>query len=135
MTRMAQPADDYLRERTSGIQVSDYLPRVLPSSWRLLQQAEDGAAYQRDGLHVIVSLARELDERKWMHLSCSRGMRLPSWKDMCDAKDLFIGDRYAYQVFPSRADYVNINPNVLHLWAPLEGERPLPDFTHGRRSI
>ena len=113
----------------------NYLPRVLPAGWRVLETRADGVKYQRDGLRAIVSVAMELDGRAWMHLSVSRGMRLPSWEELRDAKDLFIGDRYAYQVFPTRADYVNINPYVLHLWAPLEGELPLPDFTHGKKSI
>lgn len=112
-----------------------FLPQVLPASWRLIRATADGAAYQNQGLRVIASVARELDGRLWLHVSCSRGSRIPSWEDLGSVKDTFIGDRYAYQVFPTRAKYVNINPYVLHLWAPLEGDQPLPDFTQGGASI
>lgn len=112
-----------------------FLPIVLPAGWSIVHRTEDGAAYQCGGVRVIVSAARELDDRAWLHVSASRAMRIPSWDDMCEVKRLFCGDRYAYQVHPPKAKYVNINPNVLHLWSPLEGDPPLPDFTRGGSTI
>lgn len=111
------------------------LPVVLPAMWREIRRTIDGAAYQAAGLRVIASVARELDGRLWLHVSCSRGSRIPDWEDLRLVKDTFVGDRYAYQVFPTREKYVNINPFVLHLWAPLEGAPPLPDFTRGGSTI
>lgn len=113
----------------------DFLPRVLPIGWSVVQRNEDGAAYQHGGLCVIVSADTEQDGRPWLHVSASRAMRLPSWEDLRTVKEIFVGDRYAYQVLPPRAKYVNINPNVLHLWAPLAGDPPLPDFTRGGNTI
>jgi hypothetical protein len=44
-------------------------------------------------------------------------------------KRIFIGnDRLALQVFAPKSEHVNYHPNTLHLWAPLSGERPIPDF-------
>lgn len=113
----------------------DALPRVLPATWRTLRETEDGAMYERNGLKVIMSGAVEADGRRWLHVSCSRVNRLPDWDDMRTVKDLFVGvDRQAIQVFPTRARYVNINSNVLHLWSCLDGDG-LPDFSGGTGSI
>jgi len=56
----------------------DALPRVLPNEWRMLESASDGAAYRRsDGLAVIASVDTEEDNKRWLHVSCSRASRLP----------------------------------------------------------
>ncbi len=111
------------------------LPRVLPATWRTLRETPDGAMYERNGLRVIASGATEADGRRWLHVSCSRPNRIPDWDDLRTVKDLFIGaDRKAVQVFPPKAEYVNINSNVLHLWCCLDGDG-LPDFSAGTGSI
>lgn len=117
--------------------LSEFVPRVLPDGWRILQPFGDGNAYQyRDGLRVLVSTADFEDGRDWMHVSLSRADRLPSFDDLKFAKSVFVGDqRYAYQVFPPTEKYINIHPFVLHLWSPLTGAPPLPDFTRGGNSI
>lgn len=79
-------------------------------------------------LAVICSAQVEADGKRWIHVSCSRADRLPSWKDLRRVKDVFVGvHRKAVQVFPAQSEYVNVHPNVLHLWACLDGD-PLPDF-------
>jgi hypothetical protein len=118
--------------KASGI---EHLPKVLPAGWSEVYETPDGMAYQSGGLRVICSVDTELDGRLWLHVSVSRGMRIPSWDDLRLVKDIFVGDRYAYQVFPTKEKYVNINPFCLHLWCPLEGEQPLPDFTRGGKTI
>lgn len=81
-----------------------------------------------DSLSVIVSGSTEADGRRWAHVSLSRPSRLPSWDDVREVKDAFIGrDRKAIQVLPPEAEYVNIHPHVLHLWCCLDGDG-LPDF-------
>lgn len=47
-------------------------------------------------------------------------------------KEIFVGDRYAYAVWPPSDRYVNLQPNVLHLWAPWWPESVdgvLPEFS------
>lgn len=109
-------------------------PMELPRNWTLIQDGEDGAAYgSREGLRVILSVAREEDGQLWAHLSCSRKSRVPSYDDLCQVRSLFLGDRLAIQLFVPVAQHVNIHAYCLHLWAPLEAT--LPDFTKGTRSI
>lgn len=80
------------------------------------------------GLYVIVSGCVEGDGRRWIHVSCSRSDRLPSWSDLRKVKDAFIGrERKAIQVLPPASEYVNFHPYVLHLWCCLDGDG-LPDF-------
>ena len=114
----------------------DSLPLVLPAGWAIHSELPDGRRYINGllGLVVIVSGCVQQDGRRWLHLSVSHFKRLPKWRELVEVKELFLGDRYAYQVLPPRSRYVNIHPNVLHLWSCLD-EEPLPDFTWGTGSI
>jgi len=102
----------------------------------LLQRAQDGAAYVRgDGLKVITSISTEEDGKRWLHVSCSRRARLPSYDDLTAVKAAFVGaDREAYQVFARASKHVNLMPFCLHLWCCLDGP-VLPDFTRGGGTI
>jgi hypothetical protein len=109
-------------------------PKIVLPGWRLASEGEDGQAWAHvDGLRSLIwSVARELDGRLWLHVSVGHRDRLPRWSELVEAKEWIAGgDSYAYQVIPPRSRYVNQNPNVLHVWSPLEGESPLPDFTRG----
>ena len=133
--------------------VDAYLQRVKPS-WHLFetpQRGEDGChGFRRGNIQVLVSVSREEDGNIWIHVSlCGRrgpdttwgrqpptSYFLPSQEDLKRVKNDFIGDdRWAYQVFPDEANYINQNPYVLHLYALLENRNALPDFTHGIGSI
>lgn len=114
------------------------LPGKLPGGWKLLNVSADGGAWIRhDGLKVIATAATEEDFVVWIHVSCSRKSRLPSWVDLTAVKHLFIGDdRRAIQVLPEKANWINIHPYCLHLFAPMyPGLDPIPDFTRGGKSI
>jgi len=118
--------------------IGEYVKRVLPPGWRLVPPyAWDGAKYERmiDGTTVIMSGATELDGRRWLHVSLANPRRLPPYRDIVEVKELFIGrGKKAIQVFPPRAEHVNIHPNCLHLWHCVDGD-PLPDFTRGGKTL
>lgn len=124
----AGPADDYA-------EIDALFPAHI-QGWALIARASDGAAYQRsDGLKVIASICAEEDGRRWLHVSCSRKARLPSYGDMVDVKAVFVGgEREAYQVFARTSKHVNLMPFCLHLWCRLDGPA-LPDFTRGGSTI
>lgn len=99
-----------------------------PISWLIFE--EPYLHYQKigDTLLVIASGATEADGKRWIHVSLSRPSRLPSWEDVREVKDTFIGpDRKAIQVLPPKAEYVNVHRYTLHLFCCLDGD-PLPDF-------
>lgn len=128
------------REKRFGLNpgwAHEFCPKVLPVDWKLGDTLPDGQVYaRRDGLLCIVSAALELDGRRWLHVSASRRNSLPTYKDLREIKQLFIGkDRLAIQIFPSERQHVNLHIYVLHLFCCLEGDCPLPDFTHGTGSI
>lgn len=108
----------------------------LSSTWKVIERRIDGAAYIRnDGLKVISSV-EQIDDDIWQHVSMSRKSRVPSYVDMVAVKHLFMGDEvHAYQVFPPKKEHVNIHTYCLHLFGLVNGERALPDFTHGSGSI
>jgi hypothetical protein len=113
-------------------------PRVLPASWREIERGPDGAKYVNASasLLCILSCSVEADGRAWLHMSCSHAKRIPTWGELRVCKEQFLGDREAYSVMPPRARYVNLHPNVLHLFALLdEQQAALPDFTGGTGSI
>lgn len=114
-------------------------PLVMPPAWSVVDVDPRGlgAAYTSEmlGLTALLSCGVEHDERPWLHLSVSHRVRIPTWREMREAKELFLGDREAYSILPPRARYVNINPHVLHLFARLDGSAALPDFTRGTGSL
>jgi hypothetical protein len=88
-----------------------------------------------DGRSVLVSGSVQLDERPWLHVSVARQNRMPSYKDLAEVKELFIGPAYqTIQVFPPETNRVNLHPYALHLWTCLQDDG-LPDFTRGGASI
>lgn len=114
--------------------VEEIAPRVLPSGWALHEDYDNAKIYLRSApspLSVILEVAF-YESRCWLHVSVSGRQCLPTW----EVKDLFVGrERCALQVLPPASEYVNVDPNVLHLWCALEGPRPVPDFTRGRKII
>ena len=77
---------------------------------------------------VIVSTNREADGKRWLHVSTPFQDRLPTYEELCEVKNIFVGpDAKAVQVFPPEAEHCNVHPYCLHLWACID-EDPLPDF-------
>lgn len=117
-------------------QVRAVLARV-PPSWTLVERRQDGAAFRRGAIQVILSLELYDDHALWVHISlCGRTGQakycLPSWEELKRVKHDFIGDdRWAYQVLPPLTEYINRHAAVLHLFARADGEPALPDFTRG----
>jgi hypothetical protein len=112
-----------------------------PAPWRAQGSFGDGevwqARWQGGSWRVIRTMGRQLDGRAWAHVSVSRqGQdRLPTWPEMSAIKEAFLGlELGAIQVHPPASKHVSLG-EVLHLWAPLEGHWPLPDFTMGGMSI
>lgn len=126
-------------EPLSEARIEGLLPLVIPASWERAQWPIPAFACVSignplRGLAVLFDAGIEADEHEWMHVSCSRPDRNPSWEDCVAVKRLFIGDeRYAYQVIPPGRDHYNLGKpgrgnHVLHLWARVDGASALPDF-------
>ena len=63
----------------------------------------------------------------WEHVSVSVSHRIPNWQEMCFVKDAFWReDECVMQLHPSKANYVNLHPNCLHLWRPIDSTIPMP---------
>lgn len=128
--------DVYDRRCSMSSIVKPYqVPTVLPPGWR---QTESHSPYmaryrRKGGLLVLLSAEQKPGDQLWLHVSASRPSGMPTWSDLREVKDVFIGDRYAYQVLPNQAHYVNMHPNVLHLFACIRGGpkdgRMLPEFS------
>ena len=72
------------------------------------------------GLRVIAA-KEDHGGQRILHVSVSLPSSLPTWADLKHVKEQFIGDCFAFQVLPPQAEYINVNPNVLHLWALADG--------------
>jgi hypothetical protein len=65
----------------------------------------------------------------WDHVSVSKIDNIPTWNEMAYVKGMFFGDdECVIQFHPPASQYVNIHPNVLHLWKPLNGTIPMPNI-------
>ena len=123
------------------------IKRAMQQGWHLIEEVADGAKLSWDGVcrrQAIVTAARELDGRVWVHLSVSaihesaltRAQRvvLPSWYQLTTARDEFLGaEAKCIMVVAPASEHVNIE-EVHHLWHCPEGDG-LPDFTRGAGSI
>jgi len=119
--------------------IHDILPKVLPSGWALIEERVDGNTYKNDFNGAVVLVSAHLAEgnkgKRWIHFSASFRDRLPTHEEMVTWKEIFLGQQTkAISVIPPRREYVNIHPNVLHLWCCLDGDG-LPDFTLGSGSL
>ena len=114
--------DDWFREHVK-----------LPGGWQRIKNYQDGEMWRnkRKSLLVGASIMAYGDGNQWLHVSVSRKDKLtPTWQDMCNAKDAFIGrSRKAIQVHPEKSKYVNIHRACLHLWHCLDTD-PLPEFSN-----
>jgi len=53
--------------------------------------------------------------------------RCPTWEEMCFVKNLFWqGNETVLQFHPSKSEYVNLYPFMLHLWKMTFVDHPLP---------
>ena len=98
-----------------------------PKDWKYvgtaLTDAGDCAVYKHKSstLTVMRSIDDLGDGKPVLHVSVSRKNKLPSWEDLKRCKTIFMGaDVDAYHVIPKATDYVNMNQNTMHLWAPWE---------------
>ena len=146
---MEMPTVDQLREVWERTRVEPELIRAalqrIKPSWPLFEKPEHPGedacyAFHRGSIQVLWSMRRELDGEVWIHVSlCGRtgakAFFLPSYEDVQRVKHDFLGENWAYQVFPDERHYVNQHPSVLHLWARMDGSPALPDFTHGLGTI
>lgn len=117
-----------LPEREAWEILGRHVPATLPVGWESVSVGEDGAMYRnrRTEQTVIISVAREDDGRRWLHVSTAFPTRLPTYAELAEVKRLWIGAEY-------RA-HVNIHRFALHLWHCVDGDG-LPDFTGGTGSV
>lgn len=116
--------------------IREVMPQVLPADWKLEERRDDGYAYRNKLTgHTVILSGEEHNEKRWLHFSIAHPRRLPSWNELVEAKEIFMGrDGKAIQVIPARKEHVNIHPNCLHLFSCLDHD-PLPDFTRGSGSL
>ncbi len=88
------------------------IPHPRISGYVVNVQASDGLGWE----HCSVSILGE-----------GKAKRCPTWEEMCFVKDLFWDDTdCVIQFHPTKAEYVNCHPFVLHLWRPTDQEIPTP---------
>lgn len=129
------------RAQREGVKYYAALRKRLPAYWQHTHKDPIGGGrwlHKLTDISVIVSIDEEADGRIWLHFSIATPPKspLPDWDMVKRARADFLGeDDYAYMVFPPKSKWVNQHPNALHLFLPLSGDLPLPDFTRGGDSI
>jgi hypothetical protein len=110
-------------------------PHVLPVWWEKVDIPPSNPFYGQqwyrnmNGLSVVFTADQSSgDGKTWLHVSMSRRSRMPTYEDMKEVKELFVGrNRQALQIFPKESEHVNIHNYCLHLWCAIEGDG-LPAF-------
>ena len=98
--------------------------RVLTGAYASRPRERFGA-FSLGGLTILASCGEP--EIPWEHVSVSRQDRTPSWAEMDRVKRLFWDDdETVMQLHVPRSKHVNLHPNCLHLWRPINVEIPLP---------
>ncbi|HET9748349.1 MAG TPA: hypothetical protein VFS06_03510 [Casimicrobiaceae bacterium] len=113
--------------------LGDVVAPILPPSWRetadRLPAGIPARAFSSAfGLRVFVTVEnRGAKTGVWLHVSLSRAGKLPSWEDVREVKDIFIGrDRCAIHMVPPEKFYVNLHPYTLHLFSRLDADTVPP---------
>lgn len=92
------------------MELPDAVPIPLPEAARRIYPHIH--AFQCGPYRCLVSR----DAGRW-HLSVSHAHRLPTWEELDAARRKFLSDDlWMVQVSPPSKHYVNLHPNVLHLW-------------------
>ena len=91
------------------------------SGVKILQESENslcGWIYQRQGKRLFFAISWN-DE--WEHVSLSHGNKIPSWEEICLAKNIFWNDgECVVQYLNECAD------NTMHLWRYTSEKIPVP---------
>lgn len=129
--------------------IPDYSALAPQTAWRRMPTAVErlfasnpnaiwfGAFLQpvaRDPLKVLVSvdlledLGQGIADGHWLHLSISRAKRLPTWGDLCTARDaLGYKERLFVQLVPPASAWLNMHSHCLHLLHRLD-DKSVPDL-------
>lgn len=107
-------------------ETAERLPRVLPAGWKQVGPNVYRSIHER--LSAILSVEREQDGKRWLHVSLAHASRLPTWDELRRVKLWLMGpEARALSVLPPESEYVNVHPYCLHLWQCLDGD-VIPDF-------
>ena len=111
--------------------VQDMAPRVLPAEWHPIASIPLGHGNlglrwlrtKRPLMTVVMSVDPYDEGGLWWHLSVAHPDRLPSWKEVVESKELFMGPEVpAMHMIPPRSKWLSVHPFALHLWHRLDGE-------------
>lgn len=104
-----------LRGRWSGPVVDPHLP---PCPW-----------WTAGSLQVAGSVSEARDGSLWWHVSVSHPDRTPTYEELTEVcARLFRATDVVLHVWPPAAEHFSLHPYCLHLWATLDGRRPIPDL-------
>jgi len=97
----------------------------------VIDEGEDGLSAILEGPRGVCFEVVASWGSGWDHISVvmedHKGVRTPTWEDMCFVKDFFFrSDETVVQYHPSADDYVRLHPHCLHLWRPQDVDLPKP---------
>lgn len=111
--------------------------RAHLAGWIELDHSRDGVCFGRSGLSLssapppkqtVILSGGYRDDVPWLHVSTAWPNRLPTWNELREVRELFLDDGLvAVQIFPPKAEYINVHPYCLHLYARADA-RTVPDM-------
>jgi hypothetical protein len=97
--------------------------RFGPDGWKMSQVDGKGS--------LIVTCSPHPDDPsgpEYLHASIAYTDHMPTYQDLKLLHEAVWWDGYAYQVFVSGLEHVNIHNQALHLWGRLDGQPMMPKF-------
>lgn len=125
--RQEDLSDEECRRRRRILRT--FIPAIIPAGWRLevsftptQMRAAKGGLIGAPPILIAIAGIEVHDGHDWVHLSVSRPGSEPTWKDLVDARDIFLGpETQAFQALPPRSEYYEGPPGlpvvVHHVWA------------------
>jgi len=114
--------------KPAGMKKADFVARVGNNGMFIIPWYADIPSSHRTGMREYYIVASDGDG--WEHVSVhildkqtsTPKTRTPKWDEMEFVKNLFWDEEdTVIQYHPAKSNYVNVHPNVLHLWRPCGG--------------
>lgn len=115
--------------------VAQICPRVIPASWGVHEvipitgtfETVPGWRWRWRGagrrLSVIMSVEDYRDGGIWWHVSLAHPHRNPTWNEIVEVKETFIGPEVpVMHLIPPRSRWLDCGTNTFHLWHRLDGD-------------
>lgn len=119
------------RASDAAVWLARLAPATLPPGCERTVNDDQSKWYRVRLAHAPLGIILEIEiwqGELWAHLAITGRTAKPIEAEVTFCRDLFLGDRTAIQIFPTRLERAEAGDRTVHLYAPLESAA-LPSFS------